>query len=73
MTAVKIPLTQLPHQLPNMLAMATGGLRSYVPLLRGKPGREQSQTMAPPPAALRRALSLATLPLGSSARDARSM
>ena len=52
MTAVKIPLTQLPHQLPNMLAMATGGLRSYVPLLRGKPGREQSQIMAPPPAAL---------------------
>lgn len=52
MTAVHVPLTQLPHQVPNMLAMATGGLRSYVPLLRGKPGREQSQTMAPPPAAL---------------------
>lgn len=52
MTAVNVPLRQLPHQLPNMLAMATGGLRSYVPLLRGKPGREQSQTMAPPPEAL---------------------
>lgn len=52
MTAVNIPLRQLPHQLPNMLAMATGGLRSYVPLLRGKPGREQSRTMAPPPEAL---------------------
>lgn len=52
MTAVHVPLRQLPHQLPNMLAMATGGLRSCVPLLRGKPGSEQSRSMAPPPAPL---------------------
>lgn len=52
MSAVHVPLTQLPHLVPNMLAMASGGLRSYLPMLRGKPGREQVQTLAPPPKAL---------------------
>lgn len=51
MSVVSVPLSQLPQQVPNMLAMATGGLRSYLPF-KPSADAELQQTLRAPSASL---------------------